>query len=233
MASPGVIHGDAGDDTVVEPTDKPDFDRAAAGRRARRFFDELWAESDPWKLDHSELDQRRYAQQLKLLGDRRYGRALEIGCASGSFSRPLSTLCDELVAIDISERAIELARSASSPDDKVDYRVANVMELDLEREGAWDLVVLTETAYYLGWLYPMFDLAWLAHSLHAATVSGGRLLLANTISDENGLMSPWLIRSYRDLFRNVGYAVEADETMRGEKETVEFEIVLSLFVKAG
>jgi predicted TPR repeat methyltransferase len=217
----------------VEASGKPDFDRAAAGQRARAFFDELWAESDPWSLDDSDLDQRRYARQLELLGDRRYRRALEIGCASGSFTRPLSAHCDELVAIDISERAIALARAASSQDDTVDYRVANVMELDLEREGSWDLVVLTETAYYLGWLYPMFDLAWLARSLHEATMPGGRLLLANTISDENGIMSPWLIRSYRDLFRNVGYAVEADETMRGEKESVEFEIVLSLFVRAG
>jgi SAM-dependent methyltransferase len=221
------------DQPTPPPGRKPAFDRAAAGARARRFFDDLWSESDPWSLDDSELDQRRYARQLELLADRRYHRALEIGCASGSFTRRLVALCDELVAIDISERTIELARAAASQDDNVEYRVANAMELDLEREGSWDLVVLTETAYYLGWLYPMFDLAWLAHSLNEATMPGGRLLLANTISYENGLMSPWLTRSYRDLFRNVGYAVEADETMRGEKETVQFEIVLSLFVKTG
>jgi SAM-dependent methyltransferase len=211
----------------------PGFDPAAAGAKARAFFDDLWAESDPWRLDHSELDQRRYGRQLELLSDRRYRRALEIGCASGSFTRRLAALCDDVVAIDIAERAIDTARAAGSEEDNVEYRVANAMELNLEREGSWDLVVFAETAYYLGWLYPMFDLAWLAHSVHGATVRGGRLLLANTISDENGLMSPWLIRSYRDLFRNVGYAVEADETMRGEKESVEFEIVLSLFVRAG
>jgi predicted TPR repeat methyltransferase len=171
-------------------------------------------------------------RQLELLSDRRYRRALEIGCASGSFTRRLAELCDEVVAIDIAERAIETARAAGSEDSNVDYRVANVMELDLEREGSWDLVVLTETAYYLGWLYPMFDLAWLAHSLHEATVRGGRLLLANTISDEYGVMSRWLIRSYRDLFHNVGYAVETAESMRGTKETVEFEILISLFRKA-
>jgi SAM-dependent methyltransferase len=217
----------------VDESGKPDFDRPAAGRRARRFFDELWAESDPWSLDDSDLDQRRYARQLELLGDRRYGRALEIGCASGSFTRGLAELCDELVAIDISERAIERARAADSGDHNVSYCVANVMELDLEREGAWDLVVFTETAYYLGWLYPMFDLAWLAHSLHSATSPAGRLLLANTIGrEEGGIMTPWLIRTYRDLFGHVGYSLEQEETMRGTKQTVEFEILISLFRKA-
>lgn len=208
------------------------FDREAAHAEARRFFAELWADSDPWSLDVSALDQRRYERQLELLADRRYGRALEIGCASGSFTRRLAPLCDELVALDISERAIERARTAHGGGGPgVEYRVANVMELDLRQLGSWDLVVLTETAYYLGWLYPMFDIGWLAHSLHEATRPGGRLLLANTISREDGLLSPWLIRTYHDVFRNAGYVSEREETLRGVKETVEFEILLALLVR--
>jgi 2-polyprenyl-3-methyl-5-hydroxy-6-metoxy-1,4-benzoquinol methylase len=208
------------------------FDRATAGREARQFLDELWAESDPWSLDDSELDQRRYRRQAELLGDRRYSRALEIGCAGGSFTRTLAPLCDELVAIDIAEAAIERARAATADEPAVDLRVVNVMDLDLEREGTWDLVVLTETVYYLGWKYPMFEVGWLAHSLHEASRPGGRLLLVNTISSDEEIMSHWLIRSYRDLFANVGYAVEREESMRGVKETVEFEILISLFAKS-
>jgi SAM-dependent methyltransferase len=207
------------------------FDRAAAGDAARAFFDRLWAESDPWQLDSSELDQRRYARQLELLAGRRYERALEIGCAAGAFTRKLAPLCDELVAIDISEHAIGRALEASDGTGGASYRVANVMEFDFEREGSWDLVVLAETSYYVGWLYPMFELGWLAHSLETATRPGGRCLLVDTISREDGIMSPWLIRSYRDLFANVGYELESEETMRGTKETVEFEIVLSMFRK--
>jgi SAM-dependent methyltransferase len=209
------------------------FDRAAAGDEAQRFFDELWCDSDPWDLDASEFEQRRFARQLALLDGRRYRRGLEIGCGGGSFTRLIAPLCAELVAIDVSEHAIERARAADGPATGVEYRVGNVMELDLEREGTWDLVVMTETAYYLGWLYPMFDVAWLAHSLHGATRAGGRLLLGNSIwaAAEEGLMSPWLIHSYRDLFRNVGYRLETEETMRGTKNTVEFEVLMSLFVK--
>lgn len=207
------------------------FDRASAGDHARSFFDRLWAESDPWELDSSELDQRRYARQLELLAGRRYERALEIGCGAGSFTRRLAPLCAELVAVDISEHAIARAREASDGAEGVEFRIANVMELDLEREGSWDLVVLAETSYYIGWLYPMFELGWLAHSLNTATRPGGRCLLVDTISHDNGIMSPWLIRSYRDLFGNVGYELESGESLHGTKETVEFEILLSLFRK--
>jgi hypothetical protein len=59
------------------------------------------------------------------------------------------------------------------------------------------------------------------------------LLLANTIGrEESGIMTPWLIHTYRDLFGHVGYALEREETMRGTKETVEFEILISLFRRA-
>ena len=84
-----------------------EFDRATTGREARQFFDDLWADSDPGSLDESELDQRRYRRQAELLGDRRYSRALEIGCAGGSFTRTRAPLCDELVALDISPPSAE------------------------------------------------------------------------------------------------------------------------------
>jgi SAM-dependent methyltransferase len=215
-----------------------DYDEAAAGRQVRRFFDELWANTDPWELESSELDQRRYDRQHEILSDRRYGRALEIGCGAGAFTGRLAALCDTVVAIDVSERAIEQARAAYAAPG-VEYHVVNAMDLDLEAETGWDLVVMTETVYYLGWQYPMFYVGWLAYSLRRAMAPGGRLLLANStyVDDaggyqDEGIMSPWLIRSYHDLFGNVGFAGEREETMRGAKETVEFEILISLFTKA-
>ena len=130
------------------------FDRGAAGRTAQEFFDGLWAEKDPWDLETSELDQRRYARQLALLSDRRYSRALELGCAAGSFTRHLAGVSDHVLAVVISAAAVARAREALAGTPAVELRVANVMELDPEAEGPWDLVVLAETAYYLGWLYP-------------------------------------------------------------------------------
>jgi SAM-dependent methyltransferase len=208
-------------------------DPQAPGRTARAFFDELWAEKDPWDLDTSDLDQSRYARQLELLSDRRYPRALELGCGAGSFTRRLATVSDHVLAVDVAAPAVARAREAFARTPHVEVREANVMELDVETDGPWDLVVLAETAYYLGWLYPMFDVGWLAHRLHESTETGGRLLLVNTFGPDTGIMSPWLIRTYHDLFRHAGYEVEVEETMRGTKETVAFEILLSLMRKPG
>lgn len=199
----------------------------AAGQTADDFFADLWGDGDPWRLDDSGLDQQRYRRQAELLADRRYTRALEIGCAAGSFTRFLAPLCDHLLALDISSEAVARAR-ARDLGDHIDFRVANVMDFDPAAEGPWDLVVLTETAYYLGWLYPMFDVAWLAHALFDATSPGGRLLLVNSYGRESGLMSPWLIDTYRDLFRNVGYHVDNEEVMTGVKDETTFDILLTL-----
>src|SRR5438132_986372 len=92
--------------------------------------------------------------------------------------------------------------SARTPE--VYCREQNIMHFDLERERPWDLIVLNETIYYLGWLYSFFDVAWLATQLFDATATSGRLLMANTCGGlTNYLLRPPIIRTYHDLFVNV------------------------------
>ena len=43
------------------------------------------------------------------------------------------------------------------------------MDYDQQAEGPWDLVVMSETICYLGWLYSLFDVAWLACQLFAVS----------------------------------------------------------------
>ena len=51
------------------------------------------------------------------------------------------------------------------------------MDYDAPVAGPWDLIVMSETIYELGWLYPLFDVGWLAAELFAATRDGGRLMM--------------------------------------------------------
>jgi SAM-dependent methyltransferase len=193
-------------------------------------FEDAWRAGDPWDLETSALDQESYARQLALLGDRRYGRVLEIGCGAGAFTRRVAALADRVLALDVAPSAIERARQDVSPN--VEFRVGDVMELDPVREGPWDLVVMSETIYYLGWLYTFFEVGWLADQVFDATRSGGRFLMANTYgTSSHSLMQPWLIDTYRDLFTNVGYKLEARESFRSEKGGSEFETAIWLFEK--
>jgi 2-polyprenyl-3-methyl-5-hydroxy-6-metoxy-1,4-benzoquinol methylase len=203
-----------------------------AGRQAREFFDQLWGKGDPWAIETAVLTQREHARLIELVEGRRYGRVLEIGCGAGVFTRRLAALADSVVAFDIAEPAIELAR-ALDLGPSVEFRVGNAMEFKPRAEGPWDLIVMNEMICFLGWLYPFFNVAWFASELFAATAPGGRMLMANTMCGmEHPLLLPWIIRTYHDLMRNVGYRVEAEEIMRGVKDGVELEILISRYLKA-
>jgi|GEM_PF-628559 len=204
--------------------------------RMRAHYDTVWKSGDAWGLETSEMDQARYEQQLGMLAGRGYERALEIGCGSGCFTLRLASIADRVVALDIAEAAVEraLAQVAGAGPGKVEFRIADAMQYDPHSEGPWDLVVLSETMYCLGWLYPFFDIAFFARQLFNATSSGGRLLLTNTYgqAEKDWLLQPWIIDTYRDLFRNVGYRLDNEEIFRGTKAGVEFSVLLTLFHKA-
>jgi SAM-dependent methyltransferase len=205
-----------------------------ADETARTFFDELWQRGDPWDLEVSPFERARLACALGMLEGRRSASALELGCGAGAFTRLLARCADHILAVDVSATAIERARGGAGGDARIEFRTANIMDVDLRKEGPWDLIVFSETIYFLGWLYPFCHVAWLAAELFAATRAGGRLLLVNTESGtEDGLIRPWMIRTYRDLFLNVGFALEREEVFRGTKNGVQIGVLMSLFTRTG
>jgi SAM-dependent methyltransferase len=208
-----------------------DQQRLQADDTARRFFDELWAEGDAWELESSPYEHERLRKLYGVLADRRHPRVLEIGAGGGDLTRMLAELADEVVGVDVSELAVQRARERLD-DPRVEFRVANVMKEDMATLGPWDLVVFTETIYYLGWLYPFYDVGWLARSLYESVRPGGRLLLSNTRVDaDQGLMLRWLIDTYHDLFRNVGFSVVSEAVHAATKDGVDFEVLITLFEK--
>ena len=93
----------------------------------------------------------------------------------------------------------------------------------------WDLIVVNETIYYLGWLYTFFDVSWFAAELFASTRAGGQLLIANTCGGvDDYLLTPSIIRTYHDLFDNVGYKRTAERVFNGTKSGARLEVRLPL-----
>jgi predicted TPR repeat methyltransferase len=204
--------------------------KQTASAKAQQFFDELWSKGDFWAIESSAYEQERLNVLIGTVADRRYRRALEIGCGGGAFTRLLSDVADEVVGVDISEAAIERARNVVG--ENVKLRVADAVSHDWRAEGEFDLIVMTETIYYLGWLYPFFDLGWLASELHLITAPGGRLLLANTEGGcDDMLVLPHLIRTYHDLFRHAGFEVERETIWSGEKDGAALNVRVTLYKK--
>jgi SAM-dependent methyltransferase len=207
-------------------------ERGLIDQQIREFMESLWQRGDPWDIESSEYERIRCEHLLKMLDGRRYARALEIGCGAGYLTRLLTPLADQLVALDVSQTAIDRARTLGGDATGVDFRVANIMDYKPRVDGLWDLIVFSDTMCYLGWLYPFFDVAWLAVSLFDATRDGGRLMLANSMDEENDwLLRPWIIRTYRDLFVNVGYTIESEQVFKGAKKGADFEVLMTLYSK--
>ena len=150
----------------------------------------------------------KYARILALLDGRHYPRVLELRCGAGTLTWHLASLADYVLALDIASGAIDRAQALWTGPATVDFRQANIMDYNPHAEGPWDLVVLSDIMYYLGWLYPFFDINWFSSQLFTATRVGGHCLYANAMgSFGDMLLLPWTIRSYRDVLHNVGYSL--------------------------
>lgn len=108
---------------------------------------EQWFETrDPWGYE-SAYEQTKYAHTLELLPERPIGRALELACAEGHFTRVLAPQVGELLATDISGTAVERAKERCAAHPNIRYATLN-LRTDPLPDGM-DLIVCSEVLYYL------------------------------------------------------------------------------------
>ena len=113
------------------------------------YFADMYAGAeDPWGFRSRWYEQRKRDVTLAALTRPRYRRAFEPGCSIGVLTAALADRCDEVVAADVDERAVTTARGSLAMLGNV-----RVERLSLPQEwpdGMFDLVVISEVAYYLG-----------------------------------------------------------------------------------
>lgn len=112
------------------------------------YFDNLYTEkSDPWNFESSAYEQKKYTKTLEFLGDKKFENALELGCSIGVFTKKLAPRCTQLLAVDITEIALQKARERCQDLNQVTFK-----ELDFSKDfpaGKFDLIVMAEVGYYL------------------------------------------------------------------------------------
>ena len=113
----------------------------------RSYFDEMYrSDPDPWQFESSWYEQRKYELTVAALPERRYRSAFEPGCSIGVLSSLLAQRCDRLLATDIVPEVVQRARDRCR-----EFRGTLVEVRAIPEEwptGPFDLVVLSEIAYY-------------------------------------------------------------------------------------
>lgn len=140
-------------------------------RLGREYFEELYAGSeDPWSFETSEYERNKYERTISALGDRRFHRALEAGASIGVFTRMLADRCDELLAVDVSERAVVAASERLSGQGHV--RVERRTLPEEMPAGPFDLIVASEVLYY----FPGEEMLAVLRGFERELAPGGALL---------------------------------------------------------
>lgn len=141
-----------------------------------RYFDDLYAGGrDPWEFETSAYEQAKYNATLAALPASRYRRGLEIGCSIGVLTARLGGRCACLVAVDVSEKALDAARMRCRTLPNVAFKN---MSVPAEwPAGTFDLIVLSEVVYY----FDAGDVSRLADRVRASLEPGGHVLLVHWI----------------------------------------------------
>lgn len=123
------------------------------GTVAADHFERLYrADPDPWRVASAWYERRKRSLLLAAMGREHYCHAFEPGCGTGALTRCLAQRCSRVCAADVASTATAhcRARLAGRGMDHV-----QVLTLDLPWQwpdtpaGGFDLIVLSEVAYYL------------------------------------------------------------------------------------
>ncbi|MDN3495333.1 bifunctional PIG-L family deacetylase/class I SAM-dependent methyltransferase [Planococcus sp. APC 4015] len=152
-----------GDETMLHERMRAHFDRPAEilftavaqtpapapadGSVPVEWFEKFYKRhDDPWGFDSRWYEERKRAVLLASLPDRRYDRALELGCATGLVTQSLATRSSQVLAVDAVDAALAQARERLAGVPNVEFRRA-LLPGDWPA-GRYDLIVLSEIGYY-------------------------------------------------------------------------------------
>jgi LmbE family N-acetylglucosaminyl deacetylase len=148
----------SGDEAILQAETLEHFDRSAdifavtdfalnSADNADEIFDALHKRSaDPWSLQSSAYEKAKRQQILTSLPRTDFSHCLEIGCSIGSLSRELARVSQRVTALDASRTALQRAQRLNSHPN-VWFTQATVPYT--WPPGLFDLVVLSETGFYL------------------------------------------------------------------------------------
>ena len=87
----------------------------------------------------------------RISGSGKRGRALDVGCGTGLYSRLLGSYFSDVVAVDISDRMIELAEQHSSGKSKIEFIREDFLEF--RTKNKFDIILTARTMSHISNLH--------------------------------------------------------------------------------
>jgi 2-polyprenyl-3-methyl-5-hydroxy-6-metoxy-1,4-benzoquinol methylase len=142
--------------------------------REARYFEQLYQRDlDPWRFATSAYERAKYAATIDALGQRRFARALEVGCSIGVLTQHLADCCDAILGIDIAAAPLRMAKAYCCDRPQITFRRMAVP--DQWPAGSFDLIILSEVLYFLS----PADICRLVARVTGSLSPGGLILLVN------------------------------------------------------
>lgn len=136
-------HFERGYETFIEIGPEPALTPSLAGD----FFEEFYAGNrDPWGFETRWYEERKRFLTLAALPRPRFRAALELGCSIGVLTAGLADRCDTVVAVDIAEQPLLVARTRLADHPSVTF-ARRTLPAEWP-EGSFDLIVFSEVGYY-------------------------------------------------------------------------------------
>lgn len=187
ISEPAALESVLADFRHAEPYDFAHPDATAPEADPAAYWEAIFAQEDPWDYENP-YEALKYDQTLAAL-PHRVGKALELACAEGFFTRRLATMADHVLATDISPTAVERARKRLAHATNVTLEVLDFVRDPLPPQQ--DLIVCSEVLYYLE---SQAELTGVAKQFQDALAPGGYLLSAHarlTVDEPDRIGFDW------------------------------------------
>ena len=139
------------------------------------FFDHFFDHGDPFGFDLKPEERLKFRRTLEVCGEGALGRVLELGCAVGSFTELLAPRATDVLAVDVSQAAVD--QVARRLRDHPNVR-AKALTIPAEfPDETFDLVVASDVLYYLS----IQDLQRCLARIEAALSDGGAFVAVHYV----------------------------------------------------
>lgn len=164
---------------------------------------------DPFSYGRFPYEKARLEAMQAALSGRRWGLALEAGCAEGHFTERLVGLADKVTALDISAVALARARRRAP---SAHFQEADLLVWTPPAGTRYDAIVLGDVLYYLDRPGVAAEFEALFSRIASWLEPGGRLLLAHGFGGGGEFAHR---RSFRERFEAAGLFLVSEGPVAG------------------